>query len=146
MSEVKIRPATVGDVSDIASLAGQLGYPTAAAQAAERLGPLLANPDQAFFVAEAPEGEVIGWTHVYVTRLVESEPFAELGGFVVEENRRGGGVGKKLLAATENWIREQGVAKFRIRSRVDRAGAHAFYERLGFKVTKDQRIFDKYLD
>ena len=145
MTEVTIRLAAVGDAPAIASLAGQLGYPTTVSQAADRLGPLLANGDQAFFVAELEGGEVIGWIHGYITRLVESEPFAELGGFVVDEHHRGGGVGRKLLNATEDWIRERNVKKFRIRSRVDRAGAHAFYERLGFSVTKDQRIFDKIL-
>ena len=144
MPDPIIRMATSEDSPAIAALAGQLGYPTTPAQAEQRLGPLLAHPDQAFFVAETG-GEVIGWIHGTITRLVESEPFAELGGFIMDEGHRGQGHGKKLLAVTEDWVRGRGVAKFRIRSRTDRLDAHAFYERLGFSVTKDQRIFDKFL-
>ena len=136
-----IRSATVGDAPAIAELSGQLGYPTTPEEAEHRLGPLMANPDQAFFVAESPKGEVLGWIHVYVTRLVEAEPFAELGGFVVDEAHRGQGVGRALMAQAESWVRKAGVPKLRIRTQSDREGAHAFYTARGFTLVKQQDIF-----
>jgi len=143
MTEVTIRLATVGDAPAVAALAGQLGYPTTTEQAADRLGPLLADPGQAFLVAEPTEGEAIGWIHIHVTRFVESEPFAELGGFVVDEAHRGQGVGRALMAQAESWVRKAGVPKLRIRTRSDREGAHAFYAARGFTLIKQQHIFDK---
>lgn len=142
MMEITIRPAAVADVVSIADLAGQLGYPTDKDKAAERLVPISSDPGQAFLVAEAG-GTVLGWIHVHVTRLVESEPFAELGGFVVDEAHRGRGVGKNLMAAAEEWIRAHGIPKLRVRTRSDRADAHAFYEAQGYALIKQQKIYDK---
>ena len=145
MKGVTIRNATVGDAPAVADLAGQLGYPTTPEDAAARLGPIMADGGQAFLVAET-KGVVVGWIHVHVTRLVEAAPFAELGGFVVDEAHRGQGVGRVLMAAAEDWIREEGVAKLRIRTRSDREGAHAFYAARGFNLVKQQHIFDKPMD
>jgi GNAT superfamily N-acetyltransferase len=142
MTNSKIRSATFGDALAIARLAGQLGYPTAPGDVATRLEPILADDGQVFLVAEAAEG-VVGWVHVHVTRLVESAPFAELGGFVVDQAHRGQGVGRRLMAAAEEWIRAQGIPKLRVRTRSDRDDAHAFYEAQGYALIKEQRIYDK---
>jgi GNAT superfamily N-acetyltransferase len=142
MQDWTIRPAAAGDAAAIAELAGQLGYPTTPGDAAARLGPILADRGQAFLVAEFA-GAVVGWIHVTVTRLVESEPFAELGGFVVDEAHRGRGVGRLLMVAAEEWIRANDIPKLRIRTRSDRDGAHAFYESRGYVLVKEQRIYDK---
>lgn len=142
MGDFTVRPATVSDAFAVAALAGQLGYPTTPGQAERRFGPILADRGQAFLVAESGR-EVVGWIHVTVTRLVESEPFAELGGFVVDEAHRGRGVGKLLMVAAEEWIRANDIPKLRIRTRSDRDGAHSFYRKRGFVLVKEQRIYDK---
>jgi len=71
--------------------------------------------------------------------------FAELGGLVVDEARRGSGNGRALLAKAEGWAAENGCAMLRVRSNVQRAAAHQFYERMGYAVTKSQFVLEKQL-
>jgi len=141
--EATVRSAREGDAAVVADLAGQLGYPTPPEKVAARLAPILADPDQAFLVAEAPGGRVVGWIHVFLVRLVEAEPFGDLGGFVVDEAHRGRGLGRALLAACESWVRDRGVGRLRIRTRSDRADAHAFYRGRGYSLVKRQHVFDR---
>ncbi len=86
---------------------------------------------------------VVGWAHAYVCRLVESDPLAELGGFVVGESHRGRGVGTKLLERVEDWARQAGCRNISVRSNVIRHEAHRFYEARGFEQIKTQHTFRK---
>jgi hypothetical protein len=84
-----VRPMVMEDARDVADLCGQLGYPSSEGDVRSRLSSLLGEPEQGIFVAEAPDGKVVGWIHVLGTCLLESEPFAEIGGLVVDKDRRG---------------------------------------------------------
>jgi GNAT superfamily N-acetyltransferase len=139
---MNIRRATLEDTPAIASLAGELGYPTDAAAMRARLDTLLQSADDAVFVGVAGVA-VIGWAHVAAVRLVESEPYAELRGLVVAAALRSRGAGARLLAAAEEWTRARGLARIRVRSNVTRERTHAFYERHGYTTTKTQKVFDK---
>lgn len=141
---MELRRATIHDAPAIASLAGELGYPSEAAGMRARLEPLLQSPDHAVFVVVAGVA-VVGWTHVAVVQLVESEAYAELRGVVVAEALRSRGFGSRLLRAAEEWARQRGLTRIRVRSNVTRERTHAFYERHGYTVTKSQRVFDKRL-
>ena len=141
---MNIRPATLEDAPAIASLAGELGYPTEAAEMRSRLGALLQSEDSAVFVGVAGVA-VIGWANVAAVRLVESEPYAELRGLVVAAALRSRGAGGRLLLAAEEWARARGLARIRVRSNVTRERTHAFYERHGYTITKSQKVVDKRL-
>ena len=145
MSESKyvIRVAIPGDAPAVGPLTTELGYTENRAETADRLGRVLATPGNRVLVAETAEQEVIGWIHVFGTVRVESEGFAELGGLVVAESRRGRGVGAQLVAAAERWALDNGYHKLRIRSRKERTEAHGFFERLGFVARKTQHIFER---
>lgn len=139
---VTIRDAAESDVEALAGLAGQLGYPSTAAQLRHRLGSLRARADHAVLVA-GDVGTVAGWIHVFVAERIESDPFAEIGGLVVDASRRGEGVGAALLVAAEAWARGRGIAELRLRSNVVRQAAHGFYEKLGYACAKRQAVFVK---
>jgi GNAT superfamily N-acetyltransferase len=139
---MNIRRATLDDTPAIASLAGELGYPTDTADMRTRLVTLLQSADDAVFVGVAGVA-VIGWAHVAAVRLVESEPYAELRGLVVAAALRSRGAGARLLAAAEEWTRARGLTRIRVRSNVARERTHAFYERHGYTTTKAQKVFDK---
>lgn len=141
---MNIRLATLEDAPAIASLAGELGYPTNAAEMRTRLAALLQSEDSAVFVGVAGVA-VIGWANVAAVRLVESEPYAELRGLVVASALRSRGVGARLLHAAEEWARARGLVRIRVRSNVTRERTHAFYERHGYTITKSQKVFDKRL-
>ena len=146
---------TAADIERVADLCTQLGYPSTGSDVAPRFRAIAALADHAVFVAEddarvvgdelAPP-PVIGWVHVCAGMLVlESDPWAEIGGLVVDERVRGRGVGDQLLAAAEAWAREEGYAQVRLRSNVIREAAHDFYRRRGYQVFKTQLNFRKAL-
>jgi GNAT superfamily N-acetyltransferase len=145
MDAVDIRRATMDDSSALADLSTQLGYPTSQIQSANRLGVILDSNKHAIIVACLADGTVVGWVHVFLAFRVGSDPFAEIGGFVVTKEFRRRGIGRCLLEAIEEWVIQSGIAKLRIRSRSNRVDTHIFYGRLGFSKSKQQHVFDKSL-
>jgi GNAT superfamily N-acetyltransferase len=144
-AEMKIRRAQRSDVARIAELSGQLGYPATAAQIAQRLRGLRPAAQHAVFVADLPGSGVVGWIHVTVAHLVDSDTRAEVNGLVVAEGRRSMGAGARLLEAAEEWSRKQGCRSMSVRSNVIRERAHKFYERQGYEHYKSQKAFRKSL-
>jgi GNAT superfamily N-acetyltransferase len=142
---VNIRSATMNDSSAIADLSAQFGYPTSPIQSANRLGVILDSKEHSILVACLDNDTVVGWVHVFLAFRVESDPFAEIGGFVVTEEFRRRGIGRSLLAAVEEWVSQSGITKLRVRSRSNRKDARTFYEQLGFSKSKQQHVFDKSL-
>lgn len=143
-SKLRIRRARPGDVARLASLAGELGYPTTAAEMKVRLRRVKPASLNAIFVAESG-GEVIGWTHVSVSYLLEVPLRAEINGLVVSESSRSLGTGARLLEAVEAWARTKRCEGVSVRSNVIRDRAHAFYERNGYEHYKTQKAFRKAL-
>ena len=135
-----IRVATAADAPQLAALCGQLGYPTTERQARERLV-LLADPERTLLVTERG-GRLAGFIDVHVQRVVESEPYGEVGGLVVADGARGAGVGAALLAAAAAWSRERGLERLWIRANLARVGPHEFYEHVGCRHVKDQRVYE----
>jgi Acetyltransferase (GNAT) family. len=86
---------------------------------------------------------VIGWGHVGSRLLLESDPFAELLGLVVDARRRSGGVGARLVEEAERWAVARGHFTIRVRSNVIREDAHRFYFRSGYRLSKRQAVFTK---
>jgi GNAT superfamily N-acetyltransferase len=104
---VRVRAATLADAAALAPLSGQLGYPATSEEIARRLRRILDDAEHAVFVAEAA-GRVAGWVHVFVSRTVEANARAEIGGLVVDEAARSQGIGRALMARAEAWAREKG--------------------------------------
>jgi GNAT superfamily N-acetyltransferase len=98
----------------------------------------------AVFVAEGTSaGGVVGWVHVSVSHLLESDVRAEVNGLVVAEGQRSAGAGAKLLEAAEEWARKRGCRGMNVRSNVIRERAHKFYVRQGYEHYKTQKAFRK---
>ena len=141
---VTMREMTAADAAAVADLSGQLGYAAGVVEIARRFAGLASVPESLVLVAER-EGEVVGWLHVLVQRRLEVDPFAEIGGLVVDARVRGAGIGAALVAAAEAWARDQGVDAVRVRSNTIREDAHRFYRREGYAVLKTQVNFHKKL-
>lgn len=145
--DISVRPAHASDVPALAELSGQLGYPVAVEEMAERLRRVRDAAVGEVFVAVAErDSPILGWTHVVPRLHLEEAPFAELAGLVVADFARSRGVGAALLAAAEAWARAAGFAVMRVRSNVVRERAHRFYERAGFQRVKAQAVFHKSFD
>ena len=139
-----IRAASAADAGRLAELSGQLGYPVSAAVMEGRLARVLAREDSIVLVAEAgPRRSVVGWVHGADQDLLESERRCEILGLVVDEECRGHGIGRRLVAAVEAWALARGLEQVAVRSNAARSGSHPFYERLGFVRTKTQHAYRK---
>ena len=62
------------------------------------------------------------------------ETFAEIGRVVVLPEYRGKHLGQAVVAEAEKWMREAGIKKVEISSRVDAAG---FYEKMGYRFNEN---------
>lgn len=144
-STFRIRPAIAEDAAALAALSAQLGYPADATAMTRRLRDIADHGAGAVLVAEFGGGGIAGWAHVLSQRRLEHDPNVELAGLIVDENRRGAGVGAALLRAVEAWARGNGYTDIVVRSNVTRARAHRFYLREGYAEKKRQAVFVKKL-
>jgi GNAT superfamily N-acetyltransferase len=142
---LKIRSARRSDAEHLAELCGQLGYPATTAQIEKRFRQLVPVSKHAVLVAEAPSAGIVGWVHVSVWPVLESDRRAEVNGLVVADGQRSLGAGAKLLEAAERWARRQGCVAMNVRSNVIRERAHGFYLRQGYEHYKTQKAFRKAL-
>ncbi|RDV15000.1 GNAT family N-acetyltransferase [Pontibacter diazotrophicus] len=138
---VTIRKAASEDATAINNLAWQLGYTPTVEATAERIHAITADKTHCAFVAEA-SGEVIGWVQAFCAIRLESEPFVEIGGLVVDVNARGTGVGRKLVQQVMVWSAQQPVSKIRVRTNTTRLETHQFYQKFGFEENKEQKVYD----
>jgi GNAT superfamily N-acetyltransferase len=142
--EIYIRQIEIEDAEAIARLSGQFGYPSTTEETKDRIIWLSNYPDNCGYVAFY-DTKMVAWIHVFLAVHVESEPFFEIGGLVVDENYRGNGIGKQLVDKVILWCKNKGKYRLRVRCNVKRIRAHEFYKKLGFHDTKESKIFEKYL-
>ena len=109
-----------------------------------RINALAGRRDHAVFLA-CFDDLVVGWIDVGIVHHLQSEPYGEIGGFVVTEKYRSTGVGKQLIARAEVWMREQGLKRALVRSQIKREKAHRFYLREGYTQVKTSAVFEKEL-
>ena len=138
-----IREAQESDAEWIANLSTQLGYPSTPSDILVRLTKLNSNALNGIFIAEYDT--VIGWIHVSVIESLESDPFAEIRGLVVDDSHRGSGVGTQLVTTAEEWSYKKGCVRIRVRTSMVRVESIKFYEKLGYLSKKIQNILDKSL-
>jgi ribosomal protein S18 acetylase RimI-like enzyme len=63
----------------------------------------------------------------------------------VDPDRRAENFGRSIMAAAEDWLRQQGVVKAMLMVRPDNASVRAFYDKLGYEA-QERVIFAKWLD
>ena len=139
---IVVRRAAAADAARLAELSEILGYPVAPSTLTPRLERLLARVEDAVLVAEAESG-VVGWVHGAEQELLESGRRCEILGLVVDPAYRSQGVGRRLVAAVEQWAANRWLELMTVRSNVARAESHPFYQRLGYIRTKTQHAYWK---
>jgi GNAT superfamily N-acetyltransferase len=140
---ILIRSATLADAPAVQRLAGQLGYPMDFQTLSERLATILGDSGQTLLVAES-ESQVCGWVYLLAGPDLLSGATAEIGGLVVDENRRGLGVGKALLQRAWEWTSRKGYSELRVRSNTAREPyVKAFYLANGYELVKTQWVLKR---
>jgi len=140
------------DISDIGRLNAQLGYPEPKQTIALRFRRIRKDRrDHQIFVAvqntlaARSNAVVIGWIHVFIDKLLTVGPRTEVGGLVVDDKSRSRGVGAALLLRAEQWTQEKGSSPLVVRTNVVRIEAHKFYEKCGYRLLKQSKVYIKEL-
>ncbi|MDJ0924489.1 MAG: GNAT family N-acetyltransferase [Acidimicrobiia bacterium] len=140
-----VRPMRAEDVPTVAALTVQLGYDVTTAEVAERFELVVGDQQAVAFVAEE-SSLIVGWIHALDRVLFQERRVLEIGGLVVDDERRGEGIGGQLVDAISEWARRQGHTTLYVRSNVVRDGAHDFYPALGFVHQKTSHTYVRELE
>ena len=142
---VEIRVITKEDAESVAWLSRQLGYESDIEQTSARIKRINNSNDNCAFVALVDD-KVVGWIHGFYTLRIESDPFVEIGGLVVDSAYRNLKIGRQLIERVKLWAKKHQVKKLKVRCNIIRTESHKFYERVGFKENKRQIAFEIDLD
>jgi GNAT superfamily N-acetyltransferase len=111
-----------------------LGYPTNTAEVRDRLSRMKA--DAVVVLVADMDGRAVGIVTGHVVHSIHATPVvAWLTTLSVGERHQRRGIGAELTRALEDWARKQGAVRVSLTSGLQRAGAHAFYEGLGYERT-----------
>lgn len=132
---ITVRDAIIEDASVIATLLGELGYPSQPDGVRARLARLLAREGSRVFLAERA-AKVLGVLALHRMPVLTSlSDIAMIIALVVTERERRAGVGRLLIARAEDEARAWQCGRIMVTSAERRADAHAFYQHLGYEYT-----------
>jgi len=143
--EILLREITGSDAESIVLLSSQLGYDISLADMKTNIEMMGKQKDNTVFVAEHDK-KVIGWIGVAFVLTIQSLPFGEIRGLVVDEQSRNRQVGKLLIEKAAGWCRQKRCSLFKVKCNTKRKETHAFYRHLGFTEKKEQKVFEKNLE
>lgn len=128
-----VRVASPQDVPRLAEMITQLGYPVDEAAAQIRLQRWTTAPQSQLLVCET-DGTATGLAAWHLLpRLERDGSWARLAALVVAETHRGQGLGRNLIEAVESAAAAHGANIVEVTSNRERAAAHAFYRKLGYR-------------
>lgn len=128
-----IRRAELADTPVITALLHELGYPAnTEKEVAERLAQWSGRDDLLVLVATAGRRIVGVAALTVIPHIVQPGHWGRVAALVVAADVRGLGIGRRLLAATEQAALDRGCVRVEINSSRRRTGAHAFYRSLGY--------------
>jgi GNAT superfamily N-acetyltransferase len=141
-----VRPASHDDAPELARLAAELGYPMPTDEMRRRLGALLSSDRHHVAVVEGEPPRLLGFVHVEHRTSLEGGDRAELMGLVVDARARRQGLGRRLLAAAEEWAGQRALAALTVRSNVARTSSHPFYAAQGYALSKTQHVYSRAIE
>ena len=138
---ITFRKATLTDASVINELSQQLGYENVVTNTASYISALNNLTNEELVVAEY-QNNIIAWMQLSYILRIESGYFGEITGLVVDERHRSAGVGNMLVEYARDWCKSKGLRRLKVRTNVLRQRTHGFYERSGFTLRKEQKIYE----
>jgi GNAT superfamily N-acetyltransferase len=138
--EIQIERINIQHSLSVQQLSEQLGYPLSLIEIENNITEVTSKNDHVAFVAVIDK-KIVGWVHAFRALFMESKPFIEIGGLVVDDEFRSKGVGKKLVERIQQWCMEKQISVLRVCSQFKRKEAHQFYLNTGFIEIKEQKVF-----
>ncbi|MCF7760050.1 MAG: GNAT family N-acetyltransferase [Cephaloticoccus sp.] len=108
-----------------------------------RLQKIVREPSQFAIVAEDSLQTPCGWLTAHAFDTLASGFRVQITGLVVADTHRRQGVGRRLVAAAEQWAQTIGAKIIVVFSNVERVESHAFYPALGYTNTKTEAVYRK---
>jgi ribosomal protein S18 acetylase RimI-like enzyme len=137
-----VRDARPTDVAAVHRLIGQLADAPDEAAFRARFESVLATDGHRIIVAEV-EGKVVGVLHMFERPALEKPCEAVVQALVVDSEARSSGVGEALMREAEAWAQSRKLPAVSLYSRDDRKRAHAFYERIGYRIKSTSVRMDR---
>ena len=145
VENIQIRPAQATDLVQLARLCEALWPKSSAEEHTQELQLLLGGQTASvltmpltIFVAAASDGRLVGFLEVDLRSHADGcnplQPVGYIEGWYVAEEHRHCGVGKKLLAAAENWARSHGSVEMASDAVIDNEISQRAHEALGYEV------------
>ena len=145
MDDVRIRPAQASDVDWLAPLLHPLWPYSAAEEHAQELRQLLGGKAGSvltmpltILVAEASDGELVGFVEVDLRSHADgcnpAQPVGYIEGWYVAEEYRLHGLGRRLIAAAEDWARSHECVEMASDAIIDNQVSQHAHEALGYEV------------
>jgi aminoglycoside 6'-N-acetyltransferase I len=143
MPEILIRAAVSSDCSPLAELCFAL-WPESpleehARELAERLsGRIPGTLPLSYFVAETPARQIVGFIETGLRSHADccdpTHPVGFIEGWYVKPEFRRNGLGRRLVAAAEDWARAHGCREMASDTGVDNAASQRCHEALGYEA------------
>jgi len=128
---LEIRRALAGDAPALSDLLAELGFPSSPSEVVERLK---AIPDAALVAIRG--GQVVGLITTNIMPVLHRPTsVGRLSALVVAKRERRSGVGRALVAAAEQILKQKGCELVEVTSNFRLEEAHSFYKRLGYEAT-----------
>ncbi len=145
MNDVRIRPAELPDLDQLAEMCEALWPISSAEEHARELrlllngrASLIVTMPLVILVAEAKYGRLVGFVEVDLRSHADgcdpSRPVGYIEGWYVGEEYRQYGIGKMLIVAAEEWARSHGCAEVASDAVIDNVVSQRAHEALGFEV------------
>lgn len=135
MTSVTVRSARPEDAIQLARLFDQLGYLQTPDALRCAISSVLDDPRSDLLLAEDGGALVGAISCFFVPVAHDSHPWCRITALVVDDGRRGQGIGQRLVQAAEKAAREASCSRIEVTSALHRTDAHRFYERLDYART-----------
>ncbi|GGB14155.1 GNAT family N-acetyltransferase [Agarivorans gilvus] len=142
--QYKIVKAKTEFADAIARLTGQLSYAVSREETKQWLIELEQSERHGVFVALIKQ-DLAGWLVVEHRLSLEAGHRAEITGLVVGSDYRRSGIAQGLVAAAEQWAKQQGLARMEVKSNAARVESHLFYPSVGYQLEKTSHSYAKKL-
>ncbi len=130
---------TPGLVAEVGRLVPQLSS-SAPAPTEEQLAEIIYSSTSVLFLARIPPEKAIVGMLTLVTYRIPTGLHAVIEDVVVDETRRGAGIGAALVAAALSEAEQRGARNVDLTSRPSREAANRLYSKMGF-MQRDTNVY-----